>query len=107
MQEDLFREFEINLDKNGENKVFVKFKLLENGGLEEFVVIYFTLVDGVFLEVLKYDFSKNEKLHLHCAYDKKRTKVFLDEEPSLDTLVILKDVILVSWKKHLLKFKER
>jgi hypothetical protein len=106
MDDDSLKEFELFLDSKKENVLFVKFKYKPNSAeLEEFVLIYFTMIENKLIEVIKYDFSQREKLHVHLTDGK--TKQFLDEEPNIETLINLKNYLALNWAKFLLKFRER
>ena len=108
MFDDCYREFEVFLDIAQENKIFVKFFLNPNGvDLEDFVIIYFTKVGEEFMEVVKYDFSQKESLHVHYFYPKNPRKVFLELAPALVTIVVLYDELVSSWHKHLLRFNDK
>ncbi|MFA6269215.1 MAG: hypothetical protein WC652_05335 [archaeon] len=98
--------FELYLDLVEENKLLFTYTFLDDYvGLEEFVIIYLTKVDDKFVEVVKYDFSEKEKLHVHYFYPKNPRKVFLDLEVNVGLLMQLEVELTQNWRKHLLKFK--
>lgn len=106
MDDDFLREVYYFVDSAKMNKIFVKFKHIQNSSeLEEFVIIYLTKIDEVFVEVVKYDFSKREKFHVHYYSDQR--KVYFDEIPTNETMARLNQHLLENWHKYLLKFLER
>ena len=103
---DNFRQFEYFLDSKEENKIFVKFKnKLDSSEIEEFVIIYFTLIDESYIQVLRYDFSLREKFHVHHFFDGR--KIYFDEKPSFETLFNLCEGLEKDWHKYLLKFNNK
>ena len=108
MNEDVLRQFDLFLDLKQENKLFVKFSYLDDfSGLKEFVISYQTLIGESFVEVIRYDSSLKENLHVHELFHLKSKKVFLGGAPDMDLLIRLKDQLEKNWRKYLLKYKER
>jgi|GEM_PF-4075472 len=106
MDEDSFRQFETFLDFEKKNKLFVKFKYMGNSPeLEEFVLIYLTQKEDFFVEVIKYDFSQKEKLHMH--HYKEPKKIYLNEVPNIETLARLYEFLSANWRILLVKYEER
>jgi hypothetical protein len=104
--DDSFRQFEYFIDSKEENKIFVKFKnKLDSSEIEEFVIIYFTLIDKNFFQVMRYDFSLREKFRVHHFFDGR--KVYFDEKPSFETLFNLCEDLEKCWQKYLIKFNNR
>ncbi|MDD4082610.1 MAG: hypothetical protein PHD05_04445 [Sphaerochaetaceae bacterium] len=98
-----FTEFEFFLDSHEENKIFMRFSTKEDSSeVTDFVLIYFTLIDNVFLEVVKYDFSLREKLHVHYYFSKR--KVYLDEDVNFESMAKFSEHLMYNWQNYLLKF---
>ena len=108
MVEDTLRQFDLFLDPKQENKLFIKFVYLDDFlGLKEFVISYQTLIDEKFVEIVRYDSSLKENLHIHESFPLKTKKLFLGGEPDMELLVKTKDYLVKNWHKYLIKFKER
>jgi len=106
MENDFSREFFFFLDSAKSNKLFVKFVHKSNSSeLEELVIIYLTKIEDTFLEVVKYDFSKKEKFHVH--YFAEDRKVYLDEVPNNETLDRVFQHLCDNWQKYYLRFIEK
>ena len=102
------REFYVLLDASEKNKIYIKYAYSADFlSIDEFVLIYLTSVDGVFKEVVKYDYSQKEPLHVHYYFEKNARKEYLDLLPTIDTIINLHDKICSNWQKYLLKSKEQ
>jgi hypothetical protein len=101
-----FREFNYFLDSKKENQLFIKFEYSADFLVNAFVIIYLTKVNGVFEEVVKYDYSKRETLHVHYFFKKHSRKEYLGLPPTIDTLFELKIKLTENWQKYLIKFNK-
>ena len=101
-----FREFFIFLDLEMQNEIYIKFEYSEDFIVNAFVIIYLTKVNEVFEEVVKYDYSERETIHVHYYYKKHSRKEYLDFPPTIDTLFELKNNLEANWQKFLIKFNE-
>lgn len=96
------------LDKAEKNKLFVRFVFLPDcTGVEEFAVVYLAEIEGESHEVLRYDCSKKEAVHLHNFFYKKQRKSFIGKEKSFDTIEELVKEIQKNWRVYRLKFLEK
>lgn len=96
------------LDKFGfvEMKYYVLFSS-EKRIILEFVIILFLIKNNEKLEVLKYDFSQKEKLHVHKNYLKKPRKEYIISEPTVDFVKSLKREIELNWEKYIHLYKQK
>ncbi len=101
-----FREFFIFLDGGMENEVYIKFEYSAEFIVNAFVIIYLTKVNEVFEEVIKYDYSQKETLHVHYYSKKHSRKEYLDFPPTIDTVFELKNNLEANWQKYLIKFND-
>ena len=102
------QSIEVALDVEKNNKLLINFVYSENYcDIVEFVIIYLTKIEERFVEVVKYDFSRKEKLHVHYFYPKHSRKVFLDAEPNIDFIMGVKDDFVSNWHKHLIRFNNK
>jgi len=102
------QSLEVDLDGQKENMLLVRFVFSDDGfEIIEFVLIYLTKINEKFVEVVKYDFSQREKVHVHFFYPKNPRKVFLDLSPNIDTIFSLKEELELNWHKHLLRFNDK
>lgn len=100
-------EFEIVLSDDAQNKLLIIFSYSEGyKTFEEFVLVYLTKVGDKYVEVIKYDCSRREPLHVHRYYGRNLDKLFIDLPCSIDSLIELKDKLLLEWHKHLIKFQD-
>ena len=95
------------LDKDNCIELYFWFVLGKNSlVVKEFVIILFLVVENKKFEVIKYDFSHREKLHVHKYYLNKKTKEFLNIIIEPKTIVFLKEGILNNWGEYVLLFKQ-
>ena len=104
--DDNFRQFDYFLDSKKENQLFIKFEYSPDFFVHAFVIIYLTKVNGVFEEVVKYDYSQRETLNVHYFFKKHARKEYLDLPSTIDTLFDLKNKLIENWQKYLIKFNE-
>ena len=105
--DDNFREFFIFLDSSMENEIYINFTYSQDFSFViDFVLIYLTNVNGVFKEVVKFDCSQREALHVHYFFKKHARKEYLDLTPTIDTLFDLKNDLVANWQKYLIKFNK-
>jgi hypothetical protein len=95
------------LDGKKENKLFVRFVFTSDGkGIEEFSVSYCTIMDDGLHEIVRYDCSEKETVHIHQFFRKASVKRSLDKEKSYETMQELIDLIEKNWRQYLVKFRE-
>lgn len=96
------------LDKEKENKLFFRFVFTPDGkGLEEFSVSYCTIIDEKPREIVRYDCSARETVHIHQFFHKPPKKRKLGKEISYETMQGFIDIIEKNWRQYLVKFKEK
>ena len=96
------------LDKAEKNKLFVRFVFSPDyARVEEFAVVYLAEIEGEIREVLRYDCSKRETVHVHNFSYKKQEKKFVDKEKSFDTMEEFMEEIEKNWRLYRLKFREK
>ena len=106
MDSDFKQNFNYFLDSERKNRIFVSFTYSADFlSTDEFVLIYLTKIDDSFKEVIKYDYSKREALHVHY-FGKHARKEYLDLPPTIGTLFELKNNLVSNWHRYLLKFME-
>jgi len=102
------RNFSWFLDKEEENIVFVRFVFAPDGkGLEEFSVSYCNIVEGCFYEIVRYDCSGREAVHIHQFYRKPVAKRVLGKEKSFGTMAEFTALIEKNWREYLQGYKEK
>ncbi|MEK6958586.1 MAG: hypothetical protein AABW59_00925 [archaeon] len=107
MDKENSRQFNLFLDTEQDNKIFIKYSYSEDlCRVKEFVLIYFTRRYDEFVEVVKYDCSEKERLHVHYFWGNSKHKEYLDREISIDTMLFIMDKLVENWRKYLLKFNE-
>ena len=96
------------LDEKKENKIFFRFVFTPDGdGLEEFAVSYWTMIDEKPCEIVRYDCSARETVHIHQFFHKPPKKRILDKEISYDTMQEFIKIIEKNWRQYLIKFREK
>lgn len=96
------------LDELGfvEMKYYVLFSS-EKKIILEFVIILFLLKNNKKIEVMKYDYSQKEKLHVHKNYLKKPRKEYIVSEVTIDFVKSLKRDIELNWEKYVHLFNQK
>ncbi len=108
VEKDRQRSFSWYLDKEKENKVFVRFVFAPDGkALEEFSVSYCVMMDEKLQEIVRYDCSERETVHLHQFFCKPAKKRKPDKEKSYETMQEFVDIIEKNWRQYLIAFKEK
>jgi len=104
-RQETFSEF---LDKEKQNKLFVRLVFTPKGAIEEFAVIYCAIIDNVPYEVVRYDCSARETIHVHHFFKKKRKrKRHLERERNYDTIEEFMETIKKNWHDYRMKFLEK
>lgn len=97
-----------HLDKEKKNKIFIRFVFSPDGqNIEEFSVSYCLMVGEKPQEIVRYDCSAREKLHIHKFFQKQYEKQIIDKEMTYDTMQELVENIEKNWIQYLTKFKEK
>jgi hypothetical protein len=95
------------LDKEKENKLFIHFIYNPDGpGIEEFCIGYWLMVDERPVELVRFDCSLREKLHIHYFFCNPPRKKGIDREVNYETMQECIDEIEANWRKWLLKYNE-
>ena len=95
------------LDREGNNILLVKFLFREDfSGVEEFTVIYLIAVGGKIKEVVKYDCSEKEAVHVHKLFGGKKEKKYLEKEKGFGTLEEFVQDIRKNWRLYRARFME-
>lgn len=96
------------LDKKKENKLFVRFVFTPNfKEVEEFAVIYLTIIDEKNQEVVRYDCSKKEAVNIHQFFHKPPKKRYLNRKKSFETLEEFIEDIKKNWEIYKSRFFEK
>lgn len=96
------------LDKGHENKLFIRFVFTADfHGIEEFAVVYLASVRGGMREVVRYNCSSDEAVHIHRFYRKPAEKAYLNREKCIGTLEEFADNIRENWRGYRSKFLGR
>lgn len=96
------------LDDSLENKLIVRFVFNEDfSGIAEFAVVYVSLVNGNFREIIRYDCSDDEAVNVHRFFAGPSDKRYLDSEKCFETLERFIDDIKVNWRLYRAKFMEK
>ncbi|MDD5147925.1 MAG: hypothetical protein PHH08_00500 [Candidatus ainarchaeum sp.] len=102
------RSYSWYLDKEKKNQVFIRFVFTSDGkGPEEFSVSYCQIIDEKPREIVRYDCSALENVHMHQFFRNHHEKKKLDKEISYETMQEFVDNIEKNWGQYLAKFKEK
>lgn len=102
------KNFSWFLDKAKENIVFVRFVFMPDGKLlEEFSISYCNIADRRFYEIVRYDCSGRETVHIHQFYLAPAAKRTLDKEKSFGTMAEFTTLIEKNRRQYLLSYKEK
>lgn len=100
-------------EEDGPDTLFIKYKYSKSKNkVVEFVIVYLTTIDGKKCEVVKYDFSEKESLHIHNYCRKPPTKRFLDQntnassEENFEELFKYAEEIKKNWRMFKVKYLE-
>lgn len=99
-------EYILDQENNIELKVYLKF-YPKSSEIEEFVIILFLVSDDEKKEVIKYDFSKKEKLNVHKYYLKEIKKEYLDFKVDVKFVLMLKKDLRKNYKKYIILYKQK
>src|SRR3989344_940535 len=95
------------LDSKRENILFVRFVFSQDfKSVEEFAVIYVSIMDDKTRQILRYDCSVFEGVHVHQFYKKPLAKKYLKMEKSFDAIEELVRTVREKWAVFLSEFKE-
>lgn len=96
------------LDAEGQNKLISRYVLAEDfGKIEEFALVYVTIIDGEAHEVIRYDCSSDETVHVHRFFRRPPEKTYLEKGKTLETMEELTKHIRANWRLYLARFLER
>jgi len=108
VDKDRQRTFSEFLDEERLNKLFVRLVFTSKGEIQEFAVIYLIIIDDKPVEVVKYDCSDREAVHVHHVFKKRRKrKRQLDREKNYDTILEFMENIQKNWRDYRQKFLEK
>ena len=95
------------LNPKSGDMLFVKFVFSEKyGGVEEFIVVYLASVAEKPVEVVKYDCSEKEAVHIHGFVAGKKEKKYIKREKSFETLEEFIGDIRNNWRFYKSRFME-
>jgi len=95
------------LDTEGNNILLVKFLFPKDfSGVEEFTVIYLIAIGEEIKEIVKYDCSEKEAVHVHKLFGGKKEKKHLEKEKSFDTLEEFVQDIRKNWRLYRARYLE-
>ncbi|MDD3159829.1 MAG: hypothetical protein PHQ98_02585 [Candidatus ainarchaeum sp.] len=94
------------LDEFKNDLIIIKyFFSLEENKVLEFVIIYASVIDEKLEEIVKYDVSQKEQLHVHYyKYKQFEVKKFLNNEVSFQTMWEIVEYLKENWRILKLKF---
>ncbi len=96
------------LDNSQENIIFIRFVFTPDGkSLEEFSISYCTFFSDNPTEIVRYDCSKREEVHIHQFYRKPVEKRIINKSKSFETMDELAKKIEKNWRLYRLKFLEK
>ncbi|MDD5162725.1 MAG: hypothetical protein PHD95_00790 [Candidatus ainarchaeum sp.] len=96
------------LDKEKKNQVFIRFVFTSDGkNLEEFSVSYCLIIGEKPKEIVRYDCSAREEVHVHQFFYNHHEKKKLNKKMSYDTMQEFVGNIEKNWRQYLAKFKEK
>jgi hypothetical protein len=95
------------LDKFGFVEMKYYLLLSEHREILEFVLILFLIKNKTKIEVLKYDYSRREKFHVHKNYLKIPRKEYFDFEISLREILKIKKDIQTNWGKYIKLYNQK
>jgi hypothetical protein len=96
------------LDTDGANKLFIRLVFAPNfKDIEEFALIYVTIIGGVCFEVIRYDCNNREAVHVHNFSKKPPEKRRVEKEASVEAMREIAEEIRKNWRLHLSKFLEK
>lgn len=102
------RDYNWFLDKSQENIIFIRFVFAADGkSLEEFSISYCAFFEEQPTEIIRYDCSKREEVHIHQFYRKPVEKRIVDKSKSFETMDELVKNIQKNWRLYRLKFLEK
>ena len=88
-----------------EDFLFVRFNFIpESGKILVFAIIQTTIIAGEFVEVIRFDYSQNEGLHVHKFYTKNGDKCYLGEVVDFSMIEKLVGQVQENWRKYKLAF---
>ncbi|MDD3083499.1 MAG: hypothetical protein PHP82_00565 [Candidatus ainarchaeum sp.] len=95
------------LDKLGFVEMKYYLMLSENREIIDFVLILFLIRDKTKIEILKYDYSRKEKFHIHKNYLKIPKKEYFDCEISLEEILKIKKEIQNNLGKYIMLYNQK
>lgn len=107
---DDFTEMDWNEPLGGskEDALFVRVIFVpESRKILVFAIIQAVLIENKYVEIVRFDYSQNENLHVHKFYTKNNEKIYLDYEIDFSLIEMLAEQIRVDWRKNKLKFGEK
>jgi len=96
----------LDLNNCVELKFYIKF-FPKSNNIEEFVIILFLIKDNVKLEVLKYDYSQKESLHIHKYYSKRAVKEYLYDKVDVEFVLNLKNEIRTNFERYIDLYEQK
>jgi hypothetical protein len=75
--------------------------------VDEFAIIYLSTIKFKAREIIRFDCSKDEKIHVHEFYKKPPEKRYLNREKSFETIEEFFELIKKKWMIYKKKYLER
>jgi len=75
--------------------------------IDEFAVIYLSTINCKAMEIIRFDCSKDEKIHVHEFYKKPPQKRYLNREKSFETIEEFFELIKRNWPSYRKHYSER
>lgn len=97
------------LDAEKKNKLFVRYVFTQDfKELEEFAVSFLLVKnDEDYSEIIRYDCSIDEEVHVHKFFHNPPLKKYLQKDKSFTTLMELSEDIRKNWRPYLLHYSEK
>ena len=108
VKKDRQQSFSEYLDEEKNDKIFVRYVFKRDySEIEEFAVIYLTIVDGKTQEVVRYDCAEDEAVHVHHFFYTPSKKRYLNKSKSFETLEYFIEMVKKHWLDYRSKFLEK
>ncbi|MFH1752024.1 MAG: hypothetical protein ABH821_03760 [archaeon] len=102
------REENWNEILDSKNRIYSRYVFsIDFKRIEEFAIVYVSQIQGKTVEILRYDCSKEEGVHVHKFYLKPTRKRYLNKEKNFDTIIELTNHIRENWGIYWIKFLEK
>jgi len=96
-----------SLGGTGENVLFLRYVFTKDySGIEEFALVYSIAAGGRYFEVIRFDWSSDERAHVHRFYCNPPAKMYLEKEKSFETILGFYEDVRKNWRIYRMRFIE-